>query len=191
MLIAVTACQCSTLEIHGPQLPPPIHEHPHHGVVPIVPPQPVQILHNHHAHPTHESPHVHPAAFVHRSPAQPHPISQHDHSIVHQVPHHGHPVIHQIPIHEGHLEHHYHHQPVHIHPEYYSPPKYDFGYNIFDPHTGDIKNQYEHRNGGSVRGTYSFIEADGQRRIVEYSSDPSTGFNALVRHEPLGYGRHI
>lgn len=181
MLIAVTACQSSPLEIHGPQLPPPIHEHPHHGVVPIVPPQPVHTPHNHHAHPIHEHAipqHGHPAGFIHQ-------ISHLD-----QLPHHGHPVIHQIPIHEEHLEHHYHHQPVHIHPEYYTPPKYDFGYNIFDPRTGDIKNQHEHRNGGSVRGSYSFIEADGQRRIVEYSSDPSTGFNALVRHEPLSYG-HI
>lgn len=204
LVIALTSCHCSPQEIHGPQLPPPIHDHSHQGAVPILPLQPLHIPHNHHAHPIpHHNHHDHPIheqqfpplthteAFIHQHPIHDHPLSQHEHSIVHQlpiqgpnpIPHHGHPVIQQVPIHE---EHHYQHHPVHIQPEYFTPPRYDFGYNIFDPHTGDIKNQYEHRNGGFVRGTYSFIEADGQRRIVEYSSDPSTGFNALVRHEPLG-----
>lgn len=160
----------------GPQLPPPIHaghhQHPAetHVVAPIVPPhihEPHQLPHNHHAeHPIIEAQHDHPIPY-HRQPS---------------------PIVHQLPIHEAHHEHYYHHHPIHIHPDYQTHPKYDFGYNIFDPHTGDIKNQYEYRNGDFVRGTYSFIEADGQRRIVEYSSDPLTGFNALVRHEPLGHG---
>lgn len=121
--MSLTVFQCSSLDIHGPQVPPPVHEHY---------PQPV--------------PHILPVPPIH------------------------------------------HQQPVHVHPDYFTNAKYDFGYNIFDPHTGDIKNQHEHRTGDFVRGVYSFIESDGQRRVVEYSSDPYTGFNAIVRHEPLGQG---
>jgi len=34
-----------------------------------------------------------------------------------------------------------------------------------------------------VQGAYSLIEADGTRRIVEYTADPVHGFNAVVRRE--------
>lgn len=47
-----------------------------------------------------------------------------------------------------------------------------------------MKDQHETRVGGNVRGQYSLLEADGTRRIVDYSADPHTGFNAVVRKDP-------
>lgn len=194
VFFAVTSSQCSTLESNGPQIPLPIHGHTTQGGV--------SIPYNHHAHPIHEassspqlSPdvneHLHkiilPIPPNHQLPRSPHgPPSRHDKhpdAFIHQIP--SHPTINQIPLNEAH--HFYNHQSIQVHPDYWTPPKYDFGYNIYDPHTGDVKNQYEHRNGDHLRGTYSFIEANGLRRVVEYSSDPLTGFNAYVRHEPLNH----
>lgn len=64
-----------------------------------------------------------------------------------------------------------------------TPAQYEFRYSVHDVHTGDIKDQHEIREGDQVRGRYSLIEPDGNRRVVEYSSDPLLGFNAQVRHE--------
>lgn len=74
-------------------------------------------------------------------------------------------------------------------------PKYKFDYVVSDPHTGDHKQQWEHRDGDHVQGAYSLVEADGSTRIVEYTSDPHVGFNAVVKkigHEthPHLYGSH-
>ncbi|KMQ98146.1 larval cuticle protein a2b [Lasius niger] len=63
-------------------------------------------------------------------------------------------------------------------------PQYSFAYDVQDAVTGDSKAQYETRNGDIVRGSYSLIEADGTRRIVEYTADPINGFNAIVSREP-------
>lgn len=90
-------------------------------------------------------------------------------------------------------------------PEPYDPnPQYSFSYDVHvsweaaepkprtNPHyilplqdgsTGDVKNQQETRNGDVVQGSYSLIEADGTRRIVEYTADPVHGFNAVVHRE--------
>jgi len=46
-----------------------------------------------------------------------------------------------------------------------------------------VKSQQETRSGDVVQGAYSLIEADGTRRIVEYTADPVHGFNAVVRRE--------
>lgn len=35
-------------------------------------------------------------------------------------------------------------------------------------------------------GSYSVVEPDNTRRIVDYVADPVNGFNAQVRKEPLG-----
>lgn len=67
-----------------------------------------------------------------------------------------------------------------------SPPHYEFQYAVHDAHTGDIKDQFEHRRGEYVTGRYSLVEPDGQRRIVDYSSDPLLGFSAQVRRELVG-----
>lgn len=68
----------------------------------------------------------------------------------------------------------------------YDPhPQYSYAYDVQDTLTGDAKSQYESRDGDIVSGSYSLIEADGTRRIVEYTADPVNGFNAVVRREPL------
>ncbi|XP_037824780.1 cuticle protein 21-like [Lucilia sericata] len=59
-------------------------------------------------------------------------------------------------------------------------PQYKFAYNVQDALTGDSKTQEETRNGDVVRGSYSLIEADGSRRIVNYYADDINGFNAVV-----------
>lgn len=64
-------------------------------------------------------------------------------------------------------------------------PQYTYGYNVRDSLTGDFKSQVETRNGHVVKGSYSLIEADGSRRVVDYVADPVNGFNAVVRKEPL------
>lgn len=64
-------------------------------------------------------------------------------------------------------------------------PQYQFGYDVADSFTGDYKSQQEQRNGDLVQGSYSLVEPDGTRRIVDYSADSVNGFNAVVRKEPL------
>ncbi|KAG8236202.1 hypothetical protein J437_LFUL015576 [Ladona fulva] len=59
-------------------------------------------------------------------------------------------------------------------------PKYEFSYGVNDPHTGDIKNQHEERDGDFVKGSYSLQEPDGTVRIVDYTADKFNGFNAKV-----------
>lgn len=51
--------------------------------------------------------------------------------------------------------------------------------------TGDEKEQHETRDGDFVRGSYSLVEPDGTRRIVQYTADSINGFNAIVSKEPL------
>nr|CAD7571809.1 unnamed protein product [Timema californicum] len=59
-------------------------------------------------------------------------------------------------------------------------PKYSYKYGVNDPHTGDIKSQSEHRDGDVVKGQYSLVEPDGSVRVVDYSADDHSGFNAVV-----------
>ena len=67
----------------------------------------------------------------------------------------------------------------------YDPhPQYTYAYDVQDSITGDSKSQHETRNGDIVSGSYSLIEADGTRRVVEYTADPVNGFNAVVHREP-------
>nr|XP_033327295.1 larval cuticle protein A1A-like [Megalopta genalis] len=66
----------------------------------------------------------------------------------------------------------------------YDPhPQYSYAYDVHDSLTGDAKSQQETRDGDVVQGSYSLIEADGTRRIVDYTADPVNGFNAVVRKE--------
>lgn len=70
------------------------------------------------------------------------------------------------------------------HAEEYDPhPQYNFAYDIQDGLTGDFKNQHETRDGDVVKGQYSLLEADGTRRVVDYTADPVHGFNAVVSRE--------
>lgn len=77
--------------------------------------------------------------------------------------------------------------PAFNHVEENKPANYEYEYSVNDPHTGDIKHHKEVRNGHQVRGSYSLIEADGSKRIVDYIADAHTGFNAIVRREPLAH----
>ncbi|XP_061710164.1 histidine-rich glycoprotein-like [Cydia pomonella] len=74
------------------------------------------------------------------------------------------------------------------HHDYYAHPKYEFEYKVEDPHTGDKKSQHESRDGDVVKGYYSLHEADGTVRIVHYTADKHSGFNAVVTHE--GHATH-
>ncbi|XP_047526773.1 cuticle protein 8-like [Vanessa atalanta] len=67
-------------------------------------------------------------------------------------------------------------------PEEIAYPKYEYNYSVADGHTGDNKQQQESRDGDVVKGSYSFHEADGSIRTVEYSADDHSGFNAVVHN---------
>lgn len=76
--------------------------------------------------------------------------------------------------------------PVAVAADEYDPhPRYNYGYDVQDGLTGDSKSQQEIRDGDVVQGSYSLNDADGFRRIVDYTADPINGFNAVVRREPL------
>ncbi|XP_058116326.1 cuticle protein 21-like [Anopheles ziemanni] len=62
-------------------------------------------------------------------------------------------------------------------------PQYQYAYNVQDTLTGDSKTQEETRDGDIVKGSYSLIEPDGSRRIVNYYADPVNGFNAVVQKD--------
>ncbi|CAB3243206.1 unnamed protein product [Arctia plantaginis] len=83
-------------------------------------------------------------------------------------------------------EHHGHHE---HHVDYYAHPKYEFAYEVKDPHTHDFKHQHEHRDGDVVVGEYALHQPDGTIRIVKYHADKKTGFNADVKYE--GHAEHI
>ncbi|XP_072946180.1 adult-specific cuticular protein ACP-22-like [Epargyreus clarus] len=64
--------------------------------------------------------------------------------------------------------------------DYHAHPKYSFDYSVKDPHTGDDKEHWETRDGDKVKGTYTLMETDGTKRVVEYEADDKNGFNAVV-----------
>ena len=66
-----------------------------------------------------------------------------------------------------------------------APANYEFNYEVHEESTGDIKRQMEKAENGVIKGEYSLIDADGYRRIVEYTADDQNGFVANVRREPL------
>lgn len=59
-------------------------------------------------------------------------------------------------------------------------PRYAFNYAVNDPWTRDKKAQWEMRDGGLVKGSYSLVEPDGSLRVVDYFADDFKGFNAVV-----------
>ncbi|XP_063219889.1 cuticle protein 19-like [Bacillus rossius redtenbacheri] len=78
---------------------------------------------------------------------------------------------------------------------YSAYPQYEFKYGVHDPHTGDVKNQWESRDGDVVKGSYSLVEPDGSTRTVHYTADKHSGFNAVVKKSghsshPQHYGHH-
>ena len=96
--------------------------------------------------------------------------------------------------------------------DYYAPAKYEFDYAVKDEKTGDSKKHWETRDGDSVKGkkdnfislnteikkklfrfsgAYTFKEADGTTRIVEYTADHKNGFNAVVKTEGHAHVEHV
>ena len=73
------------------------------------------------------------------------------------------------------------------HKEEEKPANYEFKYEVHDEHTGDIKRQSETASNGAVKGQYSLIDADGYRRVVEYTADDHHGFQAVVKREPTHF----
>lgn len=70
----------------------------------------------------------------------------------------------------------------------YAPIPYKFEYSVNDPHTYDVHSQSESSDGnGYVKGTYSLVEPDGSVRVVEYTADDHSGFNAEVKKIEGGY----
>ncbi|XP_069686002.1 cuticle protein 19-like [Periplaneta americana] len=65
--------------------------------------------------------------------------------------------------------------------QHYDHTQYKFEYAVHDPHTGDVKEQWESRDGDAVKGSYSLKEADGGTRTVEYHADKHNGFVAVVK----------
>ncbi|CAG4938140.1 unnamed protein product [Colias eurytheme] len=109
--------------------------------------------------------HAAPAAVYQAAPAQVY------HSAPAPVAYHAAPVHYAAPV-----------AKVVAQPEEFAHPKYDFSYAVSDPHTGDDKQQQESRDGDVVKGSYSFHEADGSIRTVEYTADDHNGFNAVVHN---------
>lgn len=81
-------------------------------------------------------------------------------------------------------------QQHHHEAQHYAPAHYSFEYSVHDPHTHDIKEQKEHREGDSVKGMYSLIEPDGSKRVVEYTADKHNGFNAVVHRQHNTHPSH-
>ncbi|XP_075162720.1 uncharacterized protein LOC142235349 [Haematobia irritans] len=79
------------------------------------------------------------------------------------------------------------------HHDYHAHHKYEFKYGVKDSKTGDVKDQWEHRDGDKVQGSYSLKEADGTIRVVDYHADKHNGFNAVVHkigHAHYDEGHH-
>ncbi|XP_046392109.1 cuticle protein 19-like [Ischnura elegans] len=65
--------------------------------------------------------------------------------------------------------------------DHYAYPKYNYNYGVHSPHTGDVKNQWEARDGDAVKGSYRLNDPDGTIRQVDYTADKHNGFNAIVK----------
>ncbi|KAI8041181.1 hypothetical protein M5D96_005435, partial [Drosophila gunungcola] len=92
----------------------------------------------------------------------------------HQQDHHSWAPWAPVASHDSHQQWSHHEEPHHH-------PKYEFDYGVKDTKTGDIKQQWETRDGDKVKGGYTMKEADGRTRIVEYSADAHNGFQATVK----------
>ncbi|XP_049866469.1 cuticle protein 21-like isoform X2 [Pectinophora gossypiella] len=106
------------------------------------------------------------------------------------------PAAHGIPA-QQHASYGYDHQKGQIDPEtqkyahlktvdYVAKPDYTYAYGVEDPHTGNLQNHKEHRDGDVVRGEYSLVEPDGSVRLVRYTADPKNGFQATVHKQVNG-----
>ena len=69
--------------------------------------------------------------------------------------------------------------------KHYGYAPYQFGYNFHDDHYGSQQSREEVADGhGGVKGSYSFVDGHGIKRIVEYVADKN-GFRASIKtNEP-------
>lgn len=67
---------------------------------------------------------------------------------------------------------------------YQAKPDYVYSYGVEDPITGNKQDRQEKRDGDSVQGQYSVLQADGTMRIVRYTADSKNGFQATVEYVP-------
>lgn len=118
--------------------------------------------HDPHAHPAHvkyiEPNHIKPIKYFQSAPTVPHykhipaaPVKyiQPEHHAVKYI----HPEPHPVKYIEN------PHYAKHV--EYDEPVHYEFGYDVHDPHTGDVKSHSEKRDGHSVQGRYEILDPDG------------------------------
>ncbi|KAH8257361.1 hypothetical protein KR038_007668 [Drosophila bunnanda] len=64
--------------------------------------------------------------------------------------------------------------------DYVARPEYSFAYGVEDGKTRVLHNRKETRNGDEVRGVYSVVDPDGTLRVVKYTADDASGFQAEV-----------
>ncbi|XP_060520567.1 adult-specific cuticular protein ACP-20-like isoform X2 [Cylas formicarius] len=72
--------------------------------------------------------------------------------------------------------------------DYSDKARYHYDYSVNELHTHDIKSQWETRNGDKVEGEYIVVQPDGSKRVVKYTADKHTGFQAVVTIIPNGLG---
>ncbi|XP_013116031.2 larval cuticle protein A2B-like [Stomoxys calcitrans] len=85
----------------------------------------------------------------------------------------------------------HHHQAYEPQVYHSVPAQYKFAYDVNDHQTGDNHSHSEERDGDLVHGEYSLIDADGFRRVVQYTVDPHSGFNAVVNRIPLEHVKTV
>ncbi|XP_022194939.1 cuticle protein 7-like isoform X1 [Nilaparvata lugens] len=81
----------------------------------------------------------------------------------------------------------WHHKSYIMTHDFKARPDYAFAYGVEDPDTGNTQNHYETRAGDEVTGKYTVVEPDGMLRVVTYSADPDSGFQATVTFEKPNY----
>jgi len=68
--------------------------------------------------------------------------------------------------------------------EYAKPTPYEFGYDVQDEYGTQLTRQESGDGNGAVKGSYSYKDAQGLTRVVEYVAD-GHGFRAVVKtNEP-------
>ncbi|XP_017781312.1 PREDICTED: cuticle protein 7-like [Nicrophorus vespilloides] len=80
-----------------------------------------------------------------------------------------------------------HHKHLEEYKDFQSHPHYNYHYGVHDQHTHDVKDQWEAREGHNTKGSYSFLQPDGRKRIVEYHADKH-GIHYNVKFE--GHAKH-
>lgn len=66
-------------------------------------------------------------------------------------------------------------------------PSYQFGFDVKDDQFTNYQTRKEERDGKTITGSYSVVDADGYIRTVKYTADPKEGFKAEVMYYILLY----